>query len=159
MGARFENLQSLGLVIKRRRCLFNRLLIVPAAIFFHRAAEFENESVCVGWFVGGDFRDDFVRISLGLAGMPARPGRPFPRTQFFGRCTANPEKVLQTKDAVHSLKINRHARLSGRHSRPARAVWFTPTKIGRYQINCAQLCRNGHSASPAVFLPSKPGGL
>jgi hypothetical protein len=31
-------------------------------------------------------------------------------------------------------------------------VWFTPTKIGRYQINCAQLCGNGHSAMSGGFL-------
>jgi cytochrome c oxidase subunit 2 len=24
--------------------------------------------------------------------------------------------------------------------------WFTPTQKGRYQINCAQLCGNGHSS-------------
>ena len=23
-------------------------------------------------------------------------------------------------------------------------AWFTPTRVGTYQINCAQLCGNGH---------------
>jgi heme/copper-type cytochrome/quinol oxidase subunit 2 len=31
-------------------------------------------------------------------------------------------------------------------------VWFTPTKTGRYQINYAQLCGNGHSAMSGGFL-------
>jgi cytochrome c oxidase subunit II len=30
--------------------------------------------------------------------------------------------------------------------------WFTPTKIGRYQINCAQLCGSGHSGMTGGFL-------
>jgi cytochrome c oxidase subunit II len=25
-------------------------------------------------------------------------------------------------------------------------TWFRPTRLGRFQINCAQLCGNGHSA-------------
>ena len=31
-------------------------------------------------------------------------------------------------------------------------VWFKPTKEGRYQINCAQLCGNSHSAMSAGIL-------
>jgi cytochrome c oxidase subunit 2 len=31
-------------------------------------------------------------------------------------------------------------------------VHFTPTKEGRYQINCAQLCGNGHSSMSGGFL-------
>ena len=29
---------------------------------------------------------------------------------------------------------------------------FTPTKIGRYQIECAQLCGNGHAAMAGGFV-------
>jgi cytochrome c oxidase subunit 2 len=31
-------------------------------------------------------------------------------------------------------------------------LWFTPVKEGRYQINCAQLCGNSHSAMAAGML-------
>jgi cytochrome c oxidase subunit 2 len=31
-------------------------------------------------------------------------------------------------------------------------VWFKPTKEGRYQINCAQLCGGSHSAMSAGIL-------
>ena len=38
--------------------------------------------------------------------------------------------------------------------------WFTPTKIGRYQVNCAQLCGGGHSAMTGGFLTvESQGGL
>ena len=59
---------------------------------------------------------------------------------------------LSSKDVIHSLKI-----ISMRVCQDAIPglripVWFTPTKIGRYQINCAQLCGNGHSAMSGGFL-------
>jgi cytochrome c oxidase subunit 2 len=31
-------------------------------------------------------------------------------------------------------------------------VWFTPTQLGRYQINCAQLCGPGHSSMTGGYL-------
>ena len=31
-------------------------------------------------------------------------------------------------------------------------VYFTPTKEGRYQINCAQLCGNGHSTMSQGYI-------
>ena len=31
-------------------------------------------------------------------------------------------------------------------------LWFRPTHEGRYQINCAQLCGNGHSSMSGGFL-------
>ena len=47
----------------------------------------------------------------------------------------------------------RHAREAGRDSRPADSrAGSRPTKIGRYQINCAQLCGNGHAAMTGGFL-------
>ena len=49
---------------------------------------------------------------------------------------------------------------AGRHSRHARADWFKPTKEGRYQIYCAQLCGNGHASMAQGFLVvRKPEGL
>ncbi|HUA68034.1 MAG TPA: cytochrome c oxidase subunit II [Candidatus Saccharimonadales bacterium] len=59
---------------------------------------------------------------------------------------------LSSKDVIHSLKI-----LAMRVCQDAIPglripVWFTPTKIGRYQVNCAQLCGPGHSEMSGGFL-------
>lgn len=59
---------------------------------------------------------------------------------------------VSSKDVIHSLKI-----ISMRVCQDAIPglripVWFTPTKIGRYQINCAQLCGPGHSAMTGGYL-------
>jgi cytochrome c oxidase subunit 2 len=42
-----------------------------------------------------------------------------------------------TQDAIPGMRI---------------PVWFVPTKVGKYQINCAQLCGNSHSAMAAGML-------
>ena len=42
-----------------------------------------------------------------------------------------------TQDAIPGLRI---------------PCTFTPTKIGRYQIECAQLCGNGHASMAGGFL-------
>jgi cytochrome c oxidase subunit 2 len=59
---------------------------------------------------------------------------------------------VSSKDVIHSLKI-----ISMRVCQDAIPglripVWFTPTKIGRYQINCAQLCGPGHSSMTGGYL-------
>lgn len=59
---------------------------------------------------------------------------------------------VSSKDVIHSLKI-----ISMRVCQDAIPglripVWFTPTEIGRYQINCAQLCGPGHSAMTGGYL-------
>jgi len=59
---------------------------------------------------------------------------------------------VSSKDVIHSLKI-----ISMRVCQDAIPglripVWFKPTQIGRYQINCAQLCGNGHAAMTGGFL-------
>ena len=59
---------------------------------------------------------------------------------------------VSSKDVIHSLKI-----ISMRVCQDAIPglripVWFTPTTIGRYQINCAQLCGPGHSSMTGGFL-------
>lgn len=53
---------------------------------------------------------------------------------------------LSSRDVIHSLKI-----LSLRITQDAIPgmmipLHFTPTKTGTYQINCAQLCGNGHAS-------------
>ncbi len=59
---------------------------------------------------------------------------------------------LTSKDVIHLVENHRHARLSGRDPRLRIPVWFNPTHVGRYQINCAQLCGNGHAAMAGGFL-------
>ena len=59
---------------------------------------------------------------------------------------------VSSKDVIHSLKI-----LSMRVEQDAIPglripCWFIPDKIGRYQVNCAQLCGSGHAAMTGGFL-------
>ena len=59
---------------------------------------------------------------------------------------------LSSKDVIHSLKI-----ISMRVCQDAIPglripVWFRPTQIGRYQINCAQLCGPGHAAMTGGYV-------
>jgi cytochrome c oxidase subunit 2 len=59
---------------------------------------------------------------------------------------------VSSKDVIHSLKI-----ISMRVCQDAIPglripLWFTPTQLGRYQINCAQLCGPGHSSMTGGYL-------
>jgi cytochrome c oxidase subunit 2 len=59
---------------------------------------------------------------------------------------------INSKDVVHSFKI-----IALRVTQDAIPglripIWFRPTQEGRYQINCAQLCGNGHSSMSQGFL-------
>jgi cytochrome c oxidase subunit II len=59
---------------------------------------------------------------------------------------------LSSKDVIHSLKI-----ISMRVCQDAIPglripLWFTPDRIGRYQVNCAQLCGPGHAAMTGGYL-------
>ncbi len=59
---------------------------------------------------------------------------------------------LSSKDVIHSLKLV--AMRVTQDAIPGLRIpfTFTPTKIGRYQIECAQLCGNGHAAMAGGFL-------
>ena len=59
---------------------------------------------------------------------------------------------LSSKDVIHSLKLV--AMRITQDAIPGLRIpcTFTPTRIGRYQIECAQLCGNGHSAMSGGFL-------
>ena len=59
---------------------------------------------------------------------------------------------LSSKDVIHSLKIV--AMRLTQDAIPGLRIpcTFTPTKIGRYQIECAQLCGNGHAAMAGGFI-------
>jgi hypothetical protein len=52
----------------------------------------------VDWFVGGDFRDNIVRISLELAGMPPRPDRTFAWHHDF---PDTPQALIQKSFTSH----------------------------------------------------------
>lgn len=59
---------------------------------------------------------------------------------------------LSSKDVIHSLKLV--AMRITQDAIPGLRIpcTFTPTKIGRYQIECAQLCGNGHAAMAGGFI-------
>ena len=58
---------------------------------------------------------------------------------------------LSSKDVIHSLKLV--AMRITQDAIPGLRIpcTFTPTKVGRYQIECAQLCGNGHAAMAGGF--------
>jgi cytochrome c oxidase subunit 2 len=53
---------------------------------------------------------------------------------------------ISSRDVIHSFKIIAMRVTQDAIPGMRIPVWFTPTKAGRYQINCAQLCGNSHSA-------------
>jgi cytochrome c oxidase subunit II len=59
---------------------------------------------------------------------------------------------VSSKDVIHSFKVV--AMRVCQDAIPGLRIpcWFTPTKTGRYQINCAQLCGPLHSAMTGGFL-------
>jgi cytochrome c oxidase subunit 2 len=59
---------------------------------------------------------------------------------------------LSSKDVIHSLKIV--AMRLTQDAIPGLRIpcTFTPTQMGRYQIECAQLCGNGHAAMSGGFI-------
>jgi len=59
---------------------------------------------------------------------------------------------LGSKDVVHSLKIIAVRVCQDAIPGLRVPVWFTPTQIGKYQINCAQLCGNGHYSMSGGYL-------
>ena len=59
---------------------------------------------------------------------------------------------VSSKDVIHSFKLV--AMRVCQDAIPGLRIpcWFTPTKTGVYQVNCAQLCGGGHSAMSGGFL-------
>lgn len=59
---------------------------------------------------------------------------------------------ISSKDVIHSFKII--AMRVTQDAIPGLRIptWFKPTQEGRYQINCAQLCGNGHTSMSGGFL-------
>jgi cytochrome c oxidase subunit 2 len=59
---------------------------------------------------------------------------------------------LSSKDVIHSLKIIAMRVCQDAIPGLRIPVWFKPVQVGRYQINCAQLCGSGHAAMTGGFL-------
>ena len=53
---------------------------------------------------------------------------------------------LTSKDVIHSFKVIAFRTTQDAIPGLRIPLHFTPTKVGTYQINCAQLCGNGHAA-------------
>lgn len=52
---------------------------------------------------------------------------------------------VSSKDVIHSLKVIAFRVTQDAIPGMRIPCWFKPTKVGKYQINCAQLCGNGHA--------------
>ena len=62
---------------------------------------------------------------------------------------------ISSKDVVHSFKVIAMRVTQDAIPGMRIPIWFRPTHEGRYQINCAQLCGNGHSSMSQGFLVVK----
>src|SRR6202040_3774558 len=59
---------------------------------------------------------------------------------------------VSSKDVIHSFKVIAMRVTQDAIPGMRIPIWFQPTKVGRYQINCAQLCGNAHSAMSSGIL-------
>jgi cytochrome c oxidase subunit 2 len=59
---------------------------------------------------------------------------------------------ITSKDVIHSFKIIAMRVTQDAIPGMRVPVHFIPTQEGRYQINCAQLCGNGHAAMSQGYL-------
>jgi cytochrome c oxidase subunit II len=59
---------------------------------------------------------------------------------------------LGSKDVIHSFKLVAMRMTQDAIPGLRIPLTFTPTKIGRYQVECAQLCGGGHSAMAGGFV-------
>jgi cytochrome c oxidase subunit 2 len=59
---------------------------------------------------------------------------------------------LSSKDVIHSFKVIAMRVTQDAIPGMRIPIHFTPTQTGRYQINCAQLCGNGHSSMSQGYL-------
>jgi cytochrome c oxidase subunit 2 len=59
---------------------------------------------------------------------------------------------VSSKDVIHSFKVIAFRVTQDAIPGMRIPCWFKPVKEGRYQINCAQLCGNGHSSMSGGFV-------
>ncbi len=63
---------------------------------------------------------------------------------------------LTTKDVIHSFKVTAMRMTQDCMPGMSIPVHFTPTKVGKFNITCAQLCGNGHASMSALFVVDSP---
>lgn len=63
---------------------------------------------------------------------------------------------LTTKDVIHSFKVTAMRMTQDCIPGMSIPVHFTPTKVGKFNITCAQLCGNGHASMNALFVVDSP---
>jgi cytochrome c oxidase subunit 2 len=74
-----------------------------------------------------------------------------------GRDTFKPVIVhLTSKDVIHSFKITAMRMTQDCIPGMSIPVHFTPTKVGKFTLTCAQLCGNGHASMNAMFTVDTP---
>ncbi len=59
---------------------------------------------------------------------------------------------ISSKDVIHSFKVPAMRVTQDATPGLRIPIWFKPTKEGRFQIYCAQLCGNGHASMSQGFL-------
>lgn len=59
---------------------------------------------------------------------------------------------VSSKDVIHSFKVIAFRVTQDAIPGMRIPTWFKPVQTGRYQINCAQLCGNGHASMAGGFL-------
>lgn len=59
---------------------------------------------------------------------------------------------ISSRDVIHSFKVIAMRITQDAIPGMRIPIWFRPTQEGRYQINCAQLCGNGHSGMAGGFI-------
>ncbi len=74
-----------------------------------------------------------------------------------GKDTFKPVIIhLTTKDVIHSFKVTAMRMTQDCMPGMSIPVHFTPTKVGKFNITCAQLCGNGHASMNALFVVDSP---
>ena len=63
---------------------------------------------------------------------------------------------LTSKDVIHSFKVTAMRMTQDCIPGMSIPVHFTPTKVGKFNITCAQLCGNGHASMNAMFVVDSP---
>jgi len=59
---------------------------------------------------------------------------------------------ISSKDVIHSFKVIALRVTQDAIPGMRIPIWFRPTQEGRFQVNCAQLCGNGHSSMAVGYL-------
>ena len=59
---------------------------------------------------------------------------------------------ISSRDVIHSFKVIAMRLTQDAIPGMRIPIWFRPTRVGRFQINCAQLCGNGHSNMAGGFI-------